>query len=726
MGLIFAAASFATAETLMEENFDNFAESKNLKYFKIKPSNASELSGENALEGNASLRINTLAEKTEYPTSLCIESPELSGGAVYKLSFKYKILAAPKNSNKPVNFVYMASPDCASPQDRIPVFGGVYNSPTFAGETGETKEMEVKFISVNSQDKNLRIYLTSHFGIDIAVDGLKIEKLPLPQNCWMFEKSAFPFLRVPPTNGNFLLSTPEIQNMTKEEFFPFVDKYGQFKHKKWKNKIGQDSDLKSRLEEENEFNKKHQAIKNRDKYFGLVNPDYKYEATGRFRTQKVNGKWFFVTPEGNLFWSHGVDCAGATASTPTTMLENYFDDISDKRYAETGWTGRRSKFFFKSGKFKTFNFPKRNIDIKYKDGFEGYLNACLDRMSIWGLNTFGAWTSPKLVEKQKVPYAFFVKSNCPTKLNSKLELTEYWQPMSDFFDPAFEDITRNIIAKSAEQIKSPYCLGVFIDNELPWQNRPLLTPKAILSCPKEQFAKIEFREMMKKKYGDIANLNKQWNSKYADWEDFLSRRDFYPKTKKGEADMLRIERKFNSRYFEVCKKLLKEISPDTLYLGCRLAWTNKITEEVAAKYCDVVSYNLYREDVADFKMPEKAADKPVIVGEFHFGNQDRGVFGGGLKPSKDMAERVKRYETYVMSALENPIIVGAHWFQWIDQPITGRSGDGENYSVGFIDIADTPQYEMAEKAREMAEKMYDVRLSGKRTVKIQKHKTVTY
>jgi hypothetical protein len=40
--------------------------------------------------------------------------------------------------------------------------------------------------------------------------------------------------------------------------------------------------------------------------------------------------------------------------------------------------------------------------------------------------------------------------------------------------------------------------------------------------------------------------------------------------------------------------------------------------------------------------------------------------------------------------IRNPWFVGAHWFQYVDSPLTGRSYDGENYNVGFVSVADIP------------------------------------
>lgn len=60
------------------------------------------------------------------------------------------------------------------------------------------------------------------------------------------------------------------------------------------------------------------------------------------------------------------------------------------------------------------------------------------------------------------------------------------------------------------------------------------------------------------------------------------------------------------------------------------------------------------------------------------------------------------------SALRNPAIVGAHWFQCYDESTTGRA-DGENYQIGFLDICDTPYDETVAAAREVGYRLYSLR-----------------
>jgi hypothetical protein len=71
-------------------------------------------------------------------------------------------------------------------------------------------------------------------------------------------------------------------------------------------------------------------------------------------------------------------------------------------------------------------------------------------------------------------------------------------------------------------------------------------------------------------------------------------------------------------------------------------------------------------------------------------------------------QRAEAYYQYVKGALENPQIVGTHWFQYSDQAFTGRF-DGENYQIGFIDICDNPYPEIVAAARKIGYHMYKLR-----------------
>ena len=88
------------------------------------------------------------------------------------------------------------------------------------------------------------------------------------------------------------------------------------------------------------------------------------------------------------------------------------------------------------------------------------------------------------------------------------------------------------------------------------------------------------------------------------------------------------------------------------------------------------------------------------------------MYSPGLCPvGVDQNDRATAYTRFLQGALLHPQIVGAHWFQYRDQPLTGR-GDGERYQIGFVDVADTPYPEICRASREVGENMYQYRMKG--------------
>ena len=133
--------------------------------------------------------------------------------------------------------------------------------------------------------------------------------------------------------------------------------------------------------------------------------------------------------------------------------------------------------------------------------------------------------------------------------------------------------------------------------------RKRLGPSSGLWSPDDQPAKIEFVKRLAAKGID-------------------PKRDAVP-----EEELKAFTRVIVEEYFKRTRDAVKAFDPQLLYLGCRFAGQAR-TEvvEACAKHCDVVSYNIYRETIGDWRLP-KGLDAPVMIGEFHFGATDRGPFG---------------------------------------------------------------------------------------------------
>jgi hypothetical protein len=121
----------------------------------------------------------------------------------------------------------------------------------------------------------------------------------------------------------------------------------------------------------------------------------------------------------------------------------------------------------------------------------------------------------------------------------------------------------------------------------------------------------------------------------------------------------------------------------------------------------VISFNIYDWKKSTYEFAGQPG-KPVIVGEFTYTALDRGTFATGLNLVRDQRARGERYAAFVKDVLSDPSFVGVYWFQYMDQPVTGRSGDGEARNVGFVSITDTPHPELVNAARSTNAKMYTI------------------
>jgi hypothetical protein len=498
----------------------------------------------------------------------------------------------------------------------------------------------------------------------------------------------------------------QVQVLDASSFLPFIDEFGQYIHKEWPNKIHSVAALLLQNQKEQEDLETHTRPQGWNKYGGWTDGP-RLKATGYFRVQKHKGKWWIVDPTGRLFWSHGIDCVHIANPTPITDRQRYFRDLPGqdsppaKFYGQGSWAPHG--YYSTHTPYKTYDFSLANLLRKHGEEFENaFADVTHQRLESWGVNTIANWSDERVYLLRLTPYVGTIHFEART-----LEGSEgYWGKFYDVFDASFqENLRAKLESERGKSAGDPWCLGYFVHNELSWGDDTSLATAALASGA-DQPAKIAFVNDLEARYETIENLNQVWGTAYASWTAMLESRQTPDKVKARE-DLQEFYTKTAETYFSTIRKELKRVAPNQLYLGCRFAWVNDRAAQAAAKFCDVVSYNRYEYSVADLKMPGET-DMPLIIGEFHFGALDRGMFHTGLRRTESQQDRAGKYRSYVQSALRNPAIIGTHWFQYKDQPTTGR-GDGENYQIGFVDICDTPYPEIVQAAREVALSMYGYR-----------------
>lgn len=501
-----------------------------------------------------------------------------------------------------------------------------------------------------------------------------------------------------------------------------VDRFGQYAKADWPYKLHDEADFAARAKREQADIAAHPAPAERDKYGGWTKGP-KLNATGFFRTEKVDGKWWLVTPDGHLFFSMGVDCVGAGPSTVTSGREEMFAWLPNKSDPLAHHVGYDSGILYgpvKKG--AVMNFFTANLERKYgKDYDHRWIDTALLRLRSWGFNTIANWSDARLYGNTSVP---FVATTGIDGDHARVSSgSDYWGKMHDPFDPKFAADVKTSMQWTIDRVKgNPWCLGYFVDNELSWagageENGRYGLAYGALLAPAGSHAKAAFVSQLKEKYGDVAKLNAAWKSDFADWSTLDAPVDLKTApTPERSADMGAFVKALASRYFTVIRDELKRSDPDHLYLGCRFAWSSEDAVAAASEICDVVSFNIYEPRVDEKKWGQLAKlNKPCIIGEFHFGALDRGMFHPGLVSTPNQKARAAMYEDYLKSVLENDALVGCHWFQYTDEPITGRSYDGENYNIGFVDVTDTPYPEMVTAARNIHARAYTLRYGSGKT-----------
>ncbi len=490
-----------------------------------------------------------------------------------------------------------------------------------------------------------------------------------------------------------------------EPFFPFIDSFGQYKHRDWPGKIHSTNELAAVRDAEAKNLFAYPGPSAWDKYGGWEKGP-SLTATGFFRTEKVRDKWWLVDPEGRLFWSHGIDCVRSFDATPVEEREGWFDHFPGDHPDFRGFfsTGYALKGHYAGRSVKSFSFAGANLQRKYgPDWKEIYPTLIHQRLRSWGVNTIANWSDESTRLLRRTPYTDALASRGAKEIEGS---EGYWGKFPDPFDPGFAaGLRRSMASKNGRSADDPWCIGYFSDNEMSWGDEFSLA-LAVLQSPPEQAAKRQFVAELKEKFGDIAKLNGAWATGYDSWDALLESRTA-PDKKRAGVELGAFYTRIAEEYFSTVRNAIKQVAPHQLYLGCRFAWANDRAAAAAGKYCDVVSYNLYQRSVADFKCA--AGDKPLLIGEFHFGALDRGMFHTGLVPVESQQARAESYAQYVLGAVRHPQFVGTHWFQWMDEPTTGRVYDEENYQIGFVDTVDTPYQEIVDACRNMSATLYPAR-----------------
>lgn len=541
-----------------------------------------------------------------------------------------------------------------------------------------------------------------------------------------------------------------------------VDQFGQNSGVSFPEKVESEEQLKQLAKDELTYLEASSPVADRSR-FGGWKQGPRLEGTGYFRTEKVGDRWTMVDPEGYLYFATGI--ANLRMANTSTFTGVDFKD-PQVRYRDpkdltpedsigikpTNSESRKTRFVAyperhkmfawlpeyddslanhygyrrsaHSGPIKhgeVFSFYRANLERRYGNPTAGHAmsvwrQATMDRMLDWGFTSLGNWTDATFYPNEKIP--FFANGWIIGDFKTVSSGYDYWGPMPDPFDPKFAERAKLTTAAIAEEVQgTPWCVGVFIDNEKSWGNMNSnkthygIVINTLGRDASDSPCKDRFVEILKEKHGEIGALNQQWQTSFASWEalaEGVEEQDSY-ENPSMLADFSILLDAYADEYFRTVHDALEEVMPNHMYLGCRLTHWGMTPEvaEAASRYVGVMSYNYYHEALGERKWDFLAdVDMPSIIGEWHMGATDTGLPHSGIIHAASQEDRGRMYQAYMQSVVENLYFVGAHWFQYIDSPLTGRAHDGENYNVGFVTIADIPYKPLVKAAKDFNSNLY--------------------
>jgi hypothetical protein len=454
---------------------------------------------------------------------------------------------------------------------------------------------------------------------------------------------------------------------------PLIDRYGQWIPENWPGKAHSDGELrqlwKADVLEPAEY-----------PYCELGgDPSLQLKASGFFRTDQVDGKWVLADPHGHPFYSAGIDLVGYNPGSFAT-------DVQGREFLFQGLPAKGPSWLDPG---RVVSFYISNIIKRFGSAWQKEWNRqIVERLRNWGFNTIGNWSDRDLAVHSGMPYVLPLSG----------WTTEKRFPFPyDFPDVFSDEFARNCDRAAQKQVaelkNDPNLIGWFLGNEPRWARdfgALQSWPDMVLADPDESATKSKLQAMLAEKPNEAQRIKDEFLFTCA------------------------------QQYFETVMQAVRRYDPNHLILGIRFAGNPEDRWIEMSRMFDVLSLNVYsstfRPEPERMERLSKLSGRPIMIGEFTAATPGRGLQGlfYYVHKVRDHAERGKAYRYYVEACASSPYIVGAHWFQLVDDLPTGRASDEERLNYGFINVIDLPYPELVNAARATHRRLYELKLRGAR------------
>lgn len=390
--------------------------------------------------------------------------------------------------------------------------------------------------------------------------------------------------------------------------------------------------------------------------------DKKVNATGFFRTEFINGRWWIIDPEGYLNICRAVNNIQQGRGTISTKA---FD--SKFGSSSTTWMTKTMKFLNEIGFYGAGSWSENGTII----------------------------SNPRQLKKP-ISYTIILNWMSGYGKGRTVQLSGHMGYPNDcifVFEKGFAEYCDNKAKSLAANKNDKNLFGYFTDNELPFKNANLTG------------------------YLKLGETDPN-NENYLAAEKWLVDNNY---TKK-DAEEKEVQKKFlgyvGETYFSIVYKAIKKYDPNHMSLGPRVdkeeARANDYFMKAIGPYVDILAINYYREWTprSDFMTTWGTnLNKPFMVTEFYTKGEDSGLANtsGAGWIVKTQLDRGYEYQNYTLALLESKYCVGWHWFKYMDNDPT-MPGDPSNIdgNKGLVKVDYEPYTPMTEKMQELNLKVYNL------------------
>jgi hypothetical protein len=382
---------------------------------------------------------------------------------------------------------------------------------------------------------------------------------------------------------------------------------------------------------------------------------------GYYRVAKIDDVWWFIRPDGKPFFSSGVNVVD-----PGPTREGY--DSARPEYAA----------------------------FRHYPDITSWASTAHERLRQWGFNTVGGWSAPEMT---KGPLPYIEVLHVGGKLGA---------PFSDLLHPQYaarlDEWVREYVKPRATDAN---LLGWCSDNEQSWF-ADMLFWRHIRQSPESKTRQALVRLLKEHYQNDFGLLKTDFRSTGA--QNFTElERGGELRFRPGRQGM-KVAEKFMGllaeHYYRTMHEAIRRYDPNHLILGDRYhGFCPDVVVEAARPYVDVLTTNYDRPGWTNGLLPSYylerlhvLSDKPILVTEYYVAARENRSRNGNssnlftiVATQQDRAAALRNRLAWLASL---PYVVGAHWFQYSDEPTHGRVKDGEDYNFGLVDIEDQPYEEL--------------------------------